>query len=82
MKSSFIDHLRIIEITHSNIELILPLFGKYRLFYEVESNAKEEEIFLRNRIQNKESKIFVVMENQIAIGFTQLYPSFSSLSLH
>lgn len=81
MKSSFIDHLRIIEITHSNIELILPLFGKYRLFYEVESNAKEEEIFLRNRIQNKESKIFVVMENQIAIGFTQLYPSFSSLSL-
>ena len=56
MKSSFIDHLRIIEITHSNTELILPLFAKYRLFYEVESNAKEEEIFLRNRIQNKESK--------------------------
>ena len=59
-------NLSIREAELKHINLILPLFNKYRKFYEVEDKPEEAKAF----IQEKK-----------AIGFTQLYPSFSSLSL-
>ena len=38
------------------------------------------ETFLRERIEQNESIIFVAMDGEKALGFTQLYPSFSSVS--
>ena len=67
------------ELTHVN--LLMPLFNKYRKFYEVEDKPEEAETFIRERLEKKQSKIFLAMQGDAVIGFTQLYPSFSSLSL-
>lgn len=73
--------VKIIEAEISSINRILPLFNDYRKFYEVEHKPSEAEDFLRERLAKNESKIFLAMDGENAIGFTQLYPSFSSLSL-
>lgn len=69
------------EASSNHIKLLLPLFCKYRIFYGVEEKSKEAEAFLLDRINRNESKVFLAMKGEMAIGFTQLYPSFSSLSL-
>lgn len=71
----------VIEVQLIHLTLILPLFNKYRKFYQVEDKPEEAEAFLRDRIEKNESKIFLAMQGDISIGFTQLYPSFSSLSM-
>lgn len=67
------------ELTHIN--LVLPLFNKYRKFYEVENRPEDAKAFIQERIEKNQSKIFLAIQEEKAIGFTQLYPSFSSLSL-
>ena len=73
--------IQIIEATLTDLEKIIPLFHKYREFYQVEYKLQEVEIFLTQRIEKSQSKIFFAIDRDKAIGFTQLYPSFSSLSL-
>ncbi|MEM6804374.1 MAG: GNAT family N-acetyltransferase [Bacteroidota bacterium] len=67
----------------SDLDLIVPLFDAYRQFYKQESDPKKVRAFLHTRIQKEESVILLaVMEGQeMVMGFTQLYPSFSSVSM-
>lgn len=62
--------------------LVIQLFDKYRVFYKQPSNIALATNFIQSRLDNNESVIFVAIvkdENQIIpIGFTQLYPKFSS----
>ncbi len=51
------------------------------MFYRQDSDLEGAKVFLRNRIEKKESVIFVAVEDGEYIGFTQLYPSFSSISI-
>ncbi len=60
---------------------IANLFDAYRIFYKQESNIEGAKQFLTERLARKESIILVAFENHIAVGFTQLYPSFSSVSM-
>ncbi|MCU0426964.1 MAG: GNAT family N-acetyltransferase [Candidatus Kapabacteria bacterium] len=64
-----------------HLELLLPLFDGYRQFYEQPSNLEAEEAFLRERILKQESVIFVALVGNKGAGFTQLYPSFSSVTM-
>lgn len=66
----------------SDLEIIVPLFNQYRVFYKQESNMDDARYFLRDRLQKKDSVIFLALDdtNQ-GIGFTQLYPLFSSVSM-
>lgn len=65
-----------------NLDELAELFDRYRVFYEQESNVLEGKSFLRNRILNKESQIFVAYkENRVMTGFVQLYPIFSSTKM-
>lgn len=68
-------------ITASQIEDIAPLFDGYRVFYKMESNIDATTKFLKERISANESIIFAAYEGDIAIGFVQLYLTFSSVSL-
>ena len=62
-------------------ELIAPLFDAYRQFYRQFADLPLALAFLRERLTLDESVIFVAQGEQgQAIGFTQLYPSFSSVS--
>ena len=65
----------------SNLEAVVSLFDKYRIFYKQESNLEAASLFLTERITKKESVIFIAYEKESPVGFTQLYKTFSSVSL-
>ncbi|MEP3209672.1 MAG: GNAT family N-acetyltransferase [Maribacter sp.] len=71
----------IIEANENHIEAVAPLFDHYRIFYKQESDEQAAKKFLLERIQKNESIVFVAFIGEVAVGFTQLYTSFSSVSL-
>ncbi len=64
-----------------HLEMLLPLFDGYRKFYNQPSNLEAAEAFLTERILKQESVIFVALLGNKGAGFTQLYPSFSSVTM-
>jgi GNAT superfamily N-acetyltransferase len=73
----------IICVTPEHVELFLPLFLEYRRFYAFEPDSKIAHDFLLERMHRNESTVFMAVDEteigQNALGFAQLYPSFSSL---
>jgi len=65
----------------SDIETLVPLFDSYRQFYGRTSDLVAAREFLSARFQHGESVMFLAFESDTPVGFTQLYPSFSSVSL-
>lgn len=59
------------------------LFDLYRQFYKQKSDIDSAKLFLSERILKNESVIFLAANEQTneGMGFVQLYPSFSSVSL-
>lgn len=64
--------------TIQDLPQLVELFDQYRIFYHKESNIHTAEKFLKERIENKDSEIFVAESNGELVGFVQLYPLFSS----
>lgn len=65
----------------TDIELLVPLFDAYRVFYGKSSDTLAARTFLLERFQHNQSVLFLALQpNGTAVGFTQLYPSFSSVS--
>jgi ribosomal protein S18 acetylase RimI-like enzyme len=75
------DCMEIIKANISHIKIAAKLFDLYRMFYGQSSDIKGAEGFLKERISGKESIIFLAFDGENAIGFMQLYPSFSSVSM-
>jgi len=65
----------------NELEEVAMLFDEYRQFYGIESDQSSTKAFLQLRMALKESVIFMAVENDKAVGFTQLYPTFSSIAL-
>jgi hypothetical protein len=61
------------------IEELAELFDRYRMFYQQSSNTEAASSFLQERLEKSDSTIFVANNNGQIVGFTQLYPSFSSV---
>lgn len=59
-------------------ELVTDLFNKYRVFYKQPSDIKLAENFITERLGNEESVIYVAINGNVPVGFTQLYPKYSS----
>ena len=60
---------------------LVRLFDEYRVFYGQESNVSSVRDFIAERIEKQDSVILVAMDKGTAVGFTQLYPSFSSVGM-
>ena len=73
--------MRITFAEESDITLLAILFDQYRVFYEQKSDIEKVTEFLCFRLEKKDSIIFVARENADIVGFTQLYPSFSSVGM-
>jgi len=65
----------------SDLNLITPLFDAYRVFYKQESDMEAAKKFISERLKKEESTIFLARSGEEAIGFTQLFPVFSSVSV-
>lgn len=63
------------------IEDLSVLFDQYRVFYKQPSDLAAAKKYLEERFHNKDSVIIAAIENSEIIGFTQLYPSFSSVAM-
>jgi GNAT superfamily N-acetyltransferase len=69
------------QATVQDVARLAPLFDGYRQFYGQKSNVPAARAFLLDRFRHSESIIFIASRDGLAIGFTQLYPSFSSISM-
>lgn len=76
--------MRIIKATLGHLDLLTPMFVKYREFYGQLPYPDSSRSFLRKRLAREESVIYLALpddDDTKLLGFCQLYPSFSSLSL-
>ena len=64
-----------------DLDALAPLFDAYRQFYGEASDLPGARIFLGDRLKRGESVIFLAVVDRAVVGFTQLYPSFSSVSM-
>jgi GNAT superfamily N-acetyltransferase len=70
-----------LRLTAGQVGLVAPLFDAYRQFYGRPPDADGARRFLAERLGRGESVVYAVVEGGRALGFTQLYPSFSSVSM-
>jgi GNAT superfamily N-acetyltransferase len=82
--------MKIVQATLEHLDELGPLFEAYRIFYKKPANELKTRQFLTERILKRESIIFLIYtdgtsrdnrEGGDAVGFTQLYPTFSSIRL-
>jgi len=64
-----------------DLEALVPLFDGYRQFYGRASDPSAAREFLLARFNHGQSALFIAHVDDMPVGFTQLYPSFSSVSL-
>jgi len=73
--------LTIREAAIDDLNELVPLFDAYRQFYRQPSDPGIARDFLSERIKHQQSIIFIALgSDRRGLGFTQLYPSFSSES--
>jgi GNAT superfamily N-acetyltransferase len=64
-----------------DLDALVPLFDGYRQFYGQRPDPAGARAFLAERFKRGESVIFLAVVDGAIVGFTQLYPSFSSVSM-
>ncbi len=65
--------------TLDDLDAVAPLFDAYRQFYAQPADLPRARDFLRERMQRSQSMILVAERAGALVGFTQLYPMFSSV---
>lgn len=73
------------QATLDDLELLVPLFDGYRVFYQQASDVALARAFLQQHFRQQTSVIFLALPeasegNALGMGFTQLYRSFSSVA--
>lgn len=71
----------IIRATSEHVSQIAPLLDEYRIFYGQKSDKAAATFFLEQRFSKGESIVFLAYYEEKPVGFTQLYTSYSSVSL-
>lgn len=73
--------MTIIQVQYKDLDTLAPLFDAYRVFYKQESNLKGSKTFLKELLEQKTSIIYIAYIDVKAVGFTQLFPIYSSVSM-
>ena len=71
----------IFQATIDDLEGVSSVFNLYRMFYQQESDIEGAKSYIKDRLEKEDSVIFVVKDKESYVGFTQLYPTFSSVSM-
>lgn len=77
------DTIAVTQMTMEEIESVAAMFNEYRMFYKQAQDLNGAAAFLFERMVHRESVVFVAKdaESDQYFGFTQLYPTFSSISM-
>jgi GNAT superfamily N-acetyltransferase len=75
------NELVIRKATVEDADVVAKMFDAYRMFYQQPSDLQEANKFITERLQLNESAILIAFIGDNAIGFAQLYPIFSSISM-
>lgn len=73
--------MEITQATIEDLDGVANLFNSYRMFYQQNSDLEGAMAFIKTRMESNESVIFVAKDKAKYVGFTQLYPTFSSISM-
>jgi ribosomal protein S18 acetylase RimI-like enzyme len=73
--------MQIHSATPDHLEQLVPLFDAYRVFYDQPSDPDAAREFLNQRLLLRETVIFLALQDQTPLGFTQLFPSFTSVGM-
>lgn len=78
-------NMRIIKTSTEHLVQVSNLFNKYRVFYKQPDDLVTSTKFIHDRMVNKESTIFLAIDRcaglDVELGFTQLFPSFTSVGV-
>lgn len=77
----FVPALTVIRAVPEDLDQLVPLFGSYLSWYGRPAPSSDVERFLRARLSAGDSAILLATVDGEPVGFTQCYPTFSSLSL-
>jgi len=70
------------QATVHDLDVLAPLFDGYRQFYGQPTDLSRARVFLAERFTHLQSLIWLAFDAQgEAVGFTQLYPLFSSVRM-
>jgi GNAT superfamily N-acetyltransferase len=64
-----------------DLQRLVPIFDSYREYFGQKKDPEMVAQFLFDRFEHLESIIFIAEQQDEVIGFAQLYPVFSSLTL-
>ena len=64
--------------TLADLDALVPLFEGYRQFYGEAPDPATSRAVLADRLRAGDSVVFLAEEGGVAVGFTQLFPIFSS----
>ena len=67
--------------TKKDLNQLSRLFDMYRVYFKQASDPEEAATFLQERLERKESVVYVADDEGELAGFVQLYPLFSSVRL-
>ncbi|WP_372974048.1 N-acetyltransferase family protein [Muriicola sp.] len=67
--------------TEADLPVLIDLLDAYRVFYKQSSDKPAAGSFLKARLRERDSEIFLGEVDDIPVGFVQLYSSFSTVSL-
>ncbi|WP_244095125.1 GNAT family N-acetyltransferase [Pedobacter alluvionis] len=77
------NNITIKQIGLTEAHFVVGLFNQYRMFYNQFSDIGMAKAFIDERLQHNESIIFLAVDQDTEqpVGFTQLYPKYSSVRL-
>ena len=67
--------------TSSDLDALAVLFDEYRQFYGQSTNIEAARRFLSERLEKEDSYLIGAFLDDVLVGFTQLFPSFSSVGM-
>ena len=73
--------MEIYQSTSKDLDEVTQLFNQYREYYHQPGDLKGAKAFINERLERMDSIILVAVKQNKPLGFTQLYPSFSSISM-
>jgi GNAT superfamily N-acetyltransferase len=72
--------MKIVQADKQHLDSLAELFDAYRQFYGQAPDLARAREFLAGRMDGGESVVFLALDGSQGLGFTQLYPVFSSVA--